>query len=95
MSVLIKGMKKPELCDYYDGHESYRCPLLNSNDCCRLQDCEDDWTWVDQYKGCPISEVPEQMYDETWRKEHYTASYNTGFLDGYKMAVNYYERMKG
>jgi len=54
MSVLIKGMEKPKSCTWRDG----RCPLLCDDDC-KLQDCQEEWTWQDQYKGCPLSDVPD------------------------------------
>ena len=57
MSVLIKGMKKPILCEHMENGKVHRCPLLDNEDCCKLQDCEDSWTWEDQYAGCPLVEV--------------------------------------
>ena len=55
MSVIIKGMEMPKSCIWRDG----MCPLLGDDDGCKLQDCQEEWTWEDQYKGCPLVEVPE------------------------------------
>lgn len=52
MSVLVKGMKKPNHC--------MSCPMCNGDDDCVLQDCKDFGTWEDQMKGCPIVELPEK-----------------------------------
>lgn len=51
MSVVIKGLKKPKECDS-------ACPLCNEDDDCVLQKCETFNTWEEQYKGCPLIEVP-------------------------------------
>jgi len=47
-------MKKPDHC--------LRCPLLNNDDMCCLQDYEGqeekwDWTWEQQMQNCPLKEV--------------------------------------
>ena len=55
MSVLIKDMEMPKSCLWRDG----KCPLLGDDDGCKLQDCQEEWTWQDQYKGCPLSDVPD------------------------------------
>ena len=65
MSILIKGMEMPKSCIWRDG----KCPLLGDDDNCKLQDCQEDWTWEDQYKGCPLSEVPEPCEDAVSRKD--------------------------
>ena len=59
MSVMIKGMKKPSNCIWTEKCVGYKCPLLNDEDCCNLQDCKEEWTWADQYAGCPLVELPE------------------------------------
>lgn len=59
MSVLIKNMDKPQKCMWMDEkHDVYYCPLLDNEDRCRLQDCKEEWTWDDQYAGCPIEILP-------------------------------------
>lgn len=55
MSVIVRGIKKPNGCD----NEQYRCPFLDDTDDCKLQDCDPDWSWEEQYKGCPLIEIPE------------------------------------
>ena len=55
MSVIVKDMEMPKSCIWRDG----RCPLLGDDDGCKLQDCQEEWTWEDQYKGCPLSEAYE------------------------------------
>ena len=65
MSVLIKGMKKPKSCTWWDG----RCPLLGDDDDCKLQDCQEEWTWQDQYKGCPLSDAPDTNVDTISRQD--------------------------
>ena len=55
MSVLIKDMEMPKSCTWRDG----RCPLLGDDNDCKLQDCQEWWTWQDQYKGCPLSDAPD------------------------------------
>ena len=47
-------MQKPDHC--------LRCPLLNDDDMCCLQDYEGqeekwDWTWEQQMQNCPLKEV--------------------------------------
>jgi hypothetical protein len=47
-------MQKPDHC--------LRCPLLNNDDMCCLQDYEGqeekwDWTWEQQMQNCPLKEV--------------------------------------
>lgn len=47
-------MQKPDHC--------IRCPLLNDDDMCCLQDYEGqeekwDWTWEQQMQNCPLKEV--------------------------------------
>ena len=59
MSVIIKDMKKPSNCIWTEECVGYKCPLLNDEDCCNLQDCKEEWTWADQYAGCPLVELPE------------------------------------
>lgn len=65
MSVLIKGMEKPKSCTWWDG----RCPLLGDDDDCKLQDCQEEWTWQDQYKGCPLSDAPDTNVDTISRQD--------------------------
>lgn len=60
MSVIIKGLKKPRNCIWTEKSVGYKCPLLNDEDCCNLQDCKEEWTWEDQYSGCPLTELPEK-----------------------------------
>lgn len=55
MSVIVKGICKPIECD----STYYRCQFLNDTDDCKLQDCDPDWSWEEQYKGCPLIEIPE------------------------------------
>ena len=55
MSVIVKGICKPIDCD----STYYRCPFLDDTDDCKLQDCDPDWSWEEQYKGCPLIEIPE------------------------------------
>ena len=64
MSILINGMEMPKSCIWRDG----KCPLLGDDDNCKLQDCQEDWTWEDQYKGCPLSEAPEPCEDAVSRQ---------------------------
>lgn len=59
MSVIINGMHKPKSCECIIGHKVYRCPLLDTNDDCKLQECKPTWSWEDQMKGCPIVESPD------------------------------------
>ena len=58
MSVIVKGICKPINCINCDS-TYYRCPLLDYTDDCKLQDCDPDWSWEEQYKGCPLIEIPE------------------------------------
>lgn len=64
MSVLIKGMEKPKNCIWLDG----KCPLLGDDDDCKLQDCQEEWAWQDQYKGCPLSDAPDTNVDTISRQ---------------------------
>ena len=60
MSILIKDMGMPKSCVWMDElHNTYSCPLLDSEDCCRLQECREEWTWEEQYDGCPLEELTE------------------------------------
>lgn len=76
MSVLIKGMEKPKSCTWWDG----RCPLLGDDDDCKLQDCQEEWTWQDQYKGCPLSDAPDKnVGDMIYRQAAIEAFEDTTF----------------
>ena len=56
MAVII-DMERPSNCMWTEKCVGYKCPLLNDENCCNLQDCKDEWTWQDQYAGCPLSDV--------------------------------------
>lgn len=61
MSVIVKGMKMPGSCEWMDDkYNVHRCPILGDDDDCKLQDCKEDWTWQEQYAGCPLVELPEK-----------------------------------
>ena len=66
MGVLIKGMQKPKLCEWVESKvhnfEVHRCPLLDGEDNCRLQDCKEFEYWEEQYTGCPLEEVDDTKY---------------------------------
>ena len=53
MSVLVKGMKKPENCIY---GEHWVCPFIDLSTGCLLQK-ESYSTWEEQYAGCPLVEI--------------------------------------
>ena len=60
MSVYIKGLHKPENCEWLDKDQERlrRCPMLNGEDDCVLQD-KIFGTWEDQMMGCPLVEVAD------------------------------------
>ena len=62
MSILIKGMKKPEACAKFEDGEFVHCPFVNTDDDCILQDKITD-TWEEMYKNCPLIELPEKHGD--------------------------------
>ena len=82
MSILIKGMEMPKSCIWREG----KCPLLGDDDDCKLQDCQEDWTWEDQYKGCPLSEAPEPCDGAVSRKD---------VIDLYKRGADRIAKAKG
>lgn len=59
MSILIKGLKKPKTCARFEDGEFVRCPFVNTDDDCILQDKITD-TWEEMYKNCPLIELPEK-----------------------------------
>ena len=59
MSVIVKGIEKPPKCEWLDeNHDIHRCPLLDGDDNCKLQNCDPYWSWHEQYEGCPLIELP-------------------------------------
>ena len=67
MAVLIKGKKRPPTCEWVTkNHDVCRCALLDGNDDCALQYCEEGQTWTEQYANCPLVEVPDEQPE--WRR---------------------------
>lgn len=62
MSILVKGMKKPNICyEIIDG-EIKRCSFVNAYDDCVILREKGIWpgtTWAEQYSKCPLVEVPK------------------------------------
>ena len=55
MSKLIVEMEMPKFCIWRDDkNEPHRCPLLNEDDNCVLQDSNIWMGWNEQYAHCPI-----------------------------------------
>ena len=55
MSVIVKGMKKPNRCESI----LHRCPMLDEYDDCKLQDVDKFWDFDEMYKHCPLVEIPK------------------------------------
>lgn len=55
MSVIVKGISKPNKCD--NGYR--RCIFLDDYDDCKLQDCNEFWSFDEMYKRCPLTEIQE------------------------------------
>lgn len=53
--MLIVDMPMPKFCIWRDDkNEPHRCPLLNEDDNCVLQDSNIWMGWNEQYAHCPI-----------------------------------------
>ena len=53
--MLIVDMPMPKFCIWRDDkNEPHRCPLLNEDDDCVLQDSNIYMGWNEQYAHCPI-----------------------------------------
>ena len=65
MSELIVEMEMPKFCIWRDDkNEPHRCPLLNEDDDCVLQDSNIWMGWNEQYAHCPIvGELPDEHGD--------------------------------
>ena len=51
-------MEKPSACRWTDEENNiHSCPLLDREGDCLLQGHVGYWSWVDQYKNCPLNEV--------------------------------------
>lgn len=35
------------------------CKLLDGDDSCPLIECEEDWTWAEQYAHCPLIDLTD------------------------------------
>ena len=61
MSILIKGMEKPEACIYWDEavEEHKYCPFLGDSGYCVLQGVDSvSKSYPKMYQDCPLIEIP-------------------------------------
>ena len=63
--MLIVDMPMPKFCIWRDDkNEPHRCPLINEDDDCVLQESNIYMCWNEQYAHCPIKGVlPEEHGD--------------------------------
>lgn len=71
MAILIKDKKRPPNCEWVNKyHDLCRCVMLDGEDNCVLQDCEEEWTWSEQYANCPLVGVDSDNLIDAERVIH-------------------------
>lgn len=72
-------------CEYVLKPKEINPPCSDGMKCpCKFLRDHYNSIFVEKIKDFP-SELYGELYDEEWRKSHFTISYNQGFVDGIKL----------